>query len=135
MADLEETLNSLLSDPNAMGQIMDLAGKLGLGGGEEPEAEPEPETGQQASSPDPDAFSALGPLLSDPGQLLKLGKLLEVLQSGSQLSGEATALLTALRPFLRADRQRKLDRAMRLAGLSQAARQAYRLWKEGELHL
>ena len=130
MADLEETLNSLLSDPNAMGQIMDLAGKLGLGGGgeTEPEAEPEPEPGQ-------DAFSALGPLLSDPSQLLKMGKLLEVLQSGSQLSGEATALLAALRPFLRADRQRKLDRAMRLAGLSQAARQAYRLWKEGELHL
>ena len=137
MADLEETLNSLLSDPNAMGQIMDLAGKLGLGGGgeTEPEAEPEPEPGQDAPPPDQDAFSALGPLLSDPSQLLKMGKLLEVLQSGSQLSGEATALLTALRPFLRADRQRKLDRAMRLAGLSQAARQAYRLWKEGELHL
>ncbi len=136
MADLEETLNSLLSDPNAMGQIMDLAGKLGLGGSEpDPAAEPEPEPGQDSPPPGQDAFSALGPLLSDPSQLLKLGKLLEVLQSGSQLSGEATALLTALRPFLRADRQRKLDRAMRLAGLSQAARQAYRLWKEGELHL
>lgn len=136
MADLEETLNSLLSDPNAMGQIMDLAGKLGLGGGEpEPEADPEPDPGQDSPPPGQDAFSALGPLLSDPSQLLKLGKLLEVLQSGSQLSSEATALLTALRPFLRADRQRKLDRAMRLAGLSQAARQAYRLWKEGELHL
>ena len=29
MADFEEALNSLLADPDAMGQIMALAGKLG----------------------------------------------------------------------------------------------------------
>ncbi|MFR6380613.1 MAG: hypothetical protein ACLUNZ_13375 [Evtepia sp.] len=44
-------------------------------------------------------------------------------------------MLDALRPFLRQERQEKLDRARRLAGLSRAARQAYRLWKEGELHV
>ena len=31
MADFEEALNSLLADPDAMGQIMSLAGKLGMG--------------------------------------------------------------------------------------------------------
>ena len=30
MADFEEALNSLLADPDAMGQIMSLAGKLGM---------------------------------------------------------------------------------------------------------
>ena len=45
------------------------------------------------------------------------------------------ALIAALRPYLRPERQRKLDQAVQLAGLSRAARQAYRLWKEGELHL
>ena len=39
MADLEDTLNSILADPEAMGQIMALAGKLGLDGGAPEEAE------------------------------------------------------------------------------------------------
>ena len=45
MADLEDTLNSILADPEAMGQIMALAGKLGLDGGAPEEAE---ETVQEA---------------------------------------------------------------------------------------
>ena len=44
-------------------------------------------------------------------------------------------VLDALRPYLRPERQAKLDRAKQLAGLSRPARQAWRLWKEGELHL
>ena len=117
MAEFEDTLNAILSDPDTMGQIMALAGKLGG----EP-APPREEPSAPAAS-----FS-----LPDPGQL---GKLLEIFQACRQPGDQTMALLTALRPFLSRERQEKLDRAIRMAGLSQAARQAYLLWKEGELHV
>ncbi|MFR5027368.1 MAG: hypothetical protein ACLTC3_15205 [Evtepia gabavorous] len=70
-----------------------------------------------------------------PEQLGQMGRLLELFQASRQSNQEADALIAALRPFLREERQKKLDQAIQLAGLSRAARQAYRLWKEGELHL
>ena len=111
MADFEEALNSLLADPDAMGQIMSLAGKLGMG------TESPPSPGEAAPQPESAA------------------RLLELFPARRQSDQEADALTAALRPFLREERQKKLDQAIQLAGLSRAARQAYRLWKEGELHL
>lgn len=122
MEDFDAALNSLLSDPNAMNQIMELAGKLG--------AAPSPPAPSQTSTEEPPSDSGL-----DAGQIAGISRLLSLIRSGQQQDGETAALLTALRPFLREERQRKLDKAVRLAGLSQAAAEAYRLWKEGELHL
>ena len=115
MADFEDTLNAILSDPDTMGQIMALAGKLG---GESPQEEVCPPA---PTVPLPD--------------LNQMGKLLEIFQACQGPKDQTMALLTALRPFLSPARQEKLDRAIRMAGLSQAARQAYQLWKEGELHV
>ena len=124
MADLEETLQSLLSDPETMGQIQALAGQLGLGGSGPAQEEP------QAAAPDPDPSPAL-----DPESLGQMGRLLELFQASRRADPQADALIAALRPYLRPERQRKLDQAVPLAGLSRAARQAFRLWKEGERHL
>ncbi len=129
MADLEDALNTLLTDPDAMGQIMSLAGKLGLNG-DDPNQDQE---SQQDIPQPPDAEHSIPPSFFNPDQLGQLGRLMSLVQEGRD--PQADALLTALRPYLRPARQEKLDRAMRLAGLSRAARQAYRLWKEGELHL
>ena len=123
MADLEETLQSLLSDPETMGQIQALAGQLGLEGSGSAQEEPQ-------AAPDPDPSPAL-----DPESLGQMGRLLELFQASRRTDPRADALIAALRPYLRPERQRKLDQAVQLAGLSRAARQAYRLWKEGELHL
>lgn len=123
MADFEEALNSLLSNPDAMGQILSLAGSLG---GQTQEASAREESASQPAPPEPSLS------LPDLGQI---GRLMELFQSATQTNEEAAALLAALRPFLREDRQRKLDRAIKAAGMSHAARQALRLWKEGELHL
>lgn len=131
MASLEDNLNQLLSDPNAMEQIFSLAGKLGMSS--EPSGEPEAEE-QPLSEREPEAAELSQPLFGAEG-LGGLGKLLEIFQGSQQTAQEADALLDALRPFLRQERQEKLDRARRLASLSRAARQAYRLWKEGELHV
>ena len=114
MADLEETLHALLSDPETMGQLQALASQLGLDGAA-PSEDGEEAPGQAPSPP--------------PFDLEELG------QTSQQTDPQADALIAALRPYLRPERQRKLDQAVRLAGLSRAARQAYRLWKAGELHL
>lgn len=53
-----------------------------------------------------------------------MGRLLELFQASRQSNQEADALIAALRPFLREERQKKLDQAIQLAGLSRAARQA-----------
>lgn len=126
MADLEDALNTLLADPDAMGQIMSLAGKLGLNGDE-------PNQDQESQPENPQPPDAAPSSFFNPEQLGQLGRLMSLVQEGRD--PQADALLLALRPYLRPARQEKLDRAMRLAGLSRAARQAYRLWKEGELHL
>lgn len=144
MAEFEEALNNILADPEAMGQIMALAGKLGGGQpGPSPDAPDTPETPETEDAAAEVAAAEQAPPFQLPdlgqlgqiGQLGQLGTLLELFQNRSQGKAENIALLQSLRPFLRPAQQRKLDRALRLAGLSGTARQLYQLWKEGELHV
>ena len=60
MAEFEDTLNAILSDPDTMGQIMTLAGKLG--GGDPPPQTQEPPPEQPFPLPD----------LGQAGKLLEL---------------------------------------------------------------
>ena len=108
MADLEETLHALLSDPETMGQLQALASQLGLDGAA-PSEDGEEAPGQ---TPSPPPFD-----LEEIGQM---GRLLELFQTSQQTDPQADALIAALRPYLRPERQRKLDQAVRLAGLSRA---------------
>lgn len=156
MADFEEALQALLADPAAMGQIMTLAQSLGAAPTEEapdppsevlsqtadaPTGAAEPSQPSQSSPNEESPEAAEAPVfpfpdlgnLGDLGDLGKLTRLMGLFQQGNALDPEAAALLNALRPFLRPERQRKLDRAIRLAALSQTLRAAYALWKEGDL--
>ena len=118
MADLEQALDRILSDPEAMSQIMDLAGKLQGG---EPASEPSGDTsGESPQEVLPD-LEGIAPLLS----LLRSG--------GGSPDSDAEDLLRALGPYLSESRKRKLDRALRLASLARTARSALGLWKEGKL--
>lgn len=128
MAEFDEKLNSILSNPDAMSQIMQLAQSLGGGGGDEAGTPPQqpgtpPPPGPQPSGwnapPQPGA-SPLGALSSlagglDPGLLTRLLPLIQEL--GGQRDSNARNLLYALRPYLRADRQEKVERALQLARL------------------
>ena len=94
MDGLEDKLNSILSDPDAMGRIAEMA--KSLMGGEAGAAEP-----QEA----------------DEGLVRRAVKLLR----GRALNSDETALLGALRPFLSDERQRRLDRALKIARLASLA--------------
>lgn len=128
MAEFDETLNRLLSNPDAMSQIMQLAQSLG-GGETAPSPQPQP-----AAPPPPPQGSGTGDLLSsltgggvDPSLLLKLMPLIREL--GGQQDSNARQLLYALKPYLKADRQDKIERALQLARLFHVGRRFLSEWE------
>ncbi|MCI8738799.1 MAG: hypothetical protein HFG10_01625 [Oscillibacter sp.] len=119
MAEFDDKLNSILSNPDAMSQIMQLAQSLS-GSGPEPPSPPPPPP-QQTAAPPPmgggDLFSSLSSLAGgmDPKLLTRLLPLLQEL--GGQRDSNARALLYALRPYLKEEKQNKVERALQLARL------------------
>jgi hypothetical protein len=103
MDDLTGKMQALLSDPESMQQLSELAAMLQ--GSAEPNGEP-------PAPPDP----GLGGL--DPKLLLRLSELMQTQQTPDQ----NTALLLALKPYLGERRQYRTDKAIRLLRL-------YSLWK------
>jgi hypothetical protein len=147
VTDLEEKLNSILGDPQAMSQIMSLAQSL-RGSAPPSSAEPLPEKnnepppakgGSPASSPDLSALlgslmggssdaSASGSGGLDPRLLTMATQVLSEYQSGDD---SRTALLQALRPFVKEKRYAKLDKAIQIAKLSRMIRVALDAFKGG----
>lgn len=123
MDDFEEKLNSILSSPEAMEQIMSLASSIaGKPEGEgaapsEAAAAPQPD-----SSPAPEGENPLNLLQNlDPVMVQRLMGLYREYTRGGD---EKTALLQAMRPFLREERQQRLDKAVRIARFSRVIRAA-----------
>ena len=98
MSELEEKLNTVLSNPQMMEKIMGLASSLSAGSDEKPSAPPE------TPAIDPAAISAIGSLLG---------------QSG--IDSQEQGLLKALQPYLSRDRISKLERAMHAARMANMA--------------
>ncbi|MCQ2442959.1 MAG: hypothetical protein MJ077_07610 [Oscillospiraceae bacterium] len=126
MEDFEEKLNSILSSPEAMGQIMALANSLsgeGMSSGSTEETEdtaPPPEPPQTEEAP----FSLFGGM--DPALLQKAMTLFRTYNNGNN---EKTALLRAMRPFVREERRAKLDKIIqvsRFSGILLAALEEFR---------
>ena len=117
VAEFDEKLNNILSNPDAMAQIMQLAQSLS-GGQEQPSAPPSPPPpptpAPRQSAPAQDMLSSLAGGL-DPKLLTRLLPIIQEL--GGQQDSNARALLYALRPYLREDRQEKVERALQLARL------------------
>ncbi len=101
MGELEDQLNSILSDPAQMEKIAGLA--RSLMGGEAQETPP--------SSPPGEAGI-------DAGLLQRLGRAMK----GGGGGGREQALLSAMEPYLSDRRRGKLDRAMKLARFARIAR-------------
>ena len=159
MADLEDKLNAILGNPEAMGQIMSIARSLSDTGdaansdgqdaqaapasGEEPDGDMggqasnseavaallsgltgQPRTEHQSDSGD-NPLSALGSL--DP-KLIQIA--LQLFSAYSAEDDRRTALLNALKPFLKQERQAKLEKAIQIAKLSRVIRVAFQVFKK-----
>lgn len=105
MDDLGAAISGFLEQPGAMEQLEAMAKQLGLS----------PQSQQAPSEQMPDSSNLPG--LSPE----KLAPLMEAFGRSNQPTAE-TALLEALRPFLTAQSQEKLDRAKRALGLMRTAR-------------
>lgn len=128
MSEFEEKLNAILSNPEAMGQVMNLAQSLNLGGGGGPSGEggppdPPPQTSQAPQNSAAsgggvtDGLAGLGSLLGqiDPRLIGRLLPLAGELAGGG--NDERMQLLYALRPFLKPERRDKVERAAKTARL------------------
>ena len=109
MDDLEQKIQSVLSDPAQMAQVLEMAKSLGitLPEASAPPAEP-PETAAQPEPPKPDAPPPMG-----------------------GLAQRQEALLRALEPFLRPARREKIERALQIARLTNLAGGALRKKQPG----
>lgn len=110
MGDMEDRLNSLLSDPGAMENIAKMARQLM--GGESPEEQP----------PVPPEGTKTPPAL---------GKILGKLKGGGS-DDRKTQLLRAMKPYLKEERQKKMDRALKLAKMAHLAEIAMKAELGGE---
>lgn len=125
MSELEDKLNSLLSDPNAMAQVMQLAQNLSggstAGGG--PPPPPPPQGGAAGGMPNAGDLNAMLSQLTGGLDPELLSRLLPVVsQMNRPESSETSALLYALQPFLRDKRRDKVARAAQLAKLIHLAK-------------
>ena len=141
VAEFDDKLNSILSNPDAMAQIMQLAQSLsggpeggGTAGGPPP---PPPQPSGPSAGPGPQQTQASPPSggnpLSglagglDPQLLLRFLPLIQEL--GGQQDSNARQLLYALRPYLKPERQEKVERALQLARLFHLGRKFLAGWE------
>lgn len=129
MGDFEAKLEQVLNDPKAMGQIMALAQSLG-GDSQPPPPPPAPPEGTTPPGEPPEGGSM--PEL-DPKLLGGMASLMGQLGQGDD---RRTALLNALRPFLKPERYARLDQAVQIARMSRMVRAALTLLRpEGDGHV
>lgn len=145
MSELEEKLESVLGNPQAMAQIMALAQSLNGGGspsaagaGETSQAQEQSQAQAQSPAPPPappasgGSGDGLGSLLGglgslDPKLLSAAAGLIGQFNSGAD--DQRVALLTALRPFVKEERYAKLDKAIQIAKLSRLIRSGLELFR------
>lgn len=108
MAELEDKLNALLSDPDSMAQVMQMAQQLSAAMGQSTPAESAP------PPPPPSSNTSVLPEGLDPRLLTRL---MPLIREYSQPSSRTMQLLMALRPFLKQEKQEKVTRAAQLSHL------------------
>ncbi len=102
MAEFEEKLSSILSNPELMGQIMSMAGSLNQ---------------QQSAPPPPPPPTNFGSMPFDPGAMAGMMQMLKA----TQLEPKQRQLIQALRGFVPEDRLVRLEKAMQASLIAKFA--------------
>lgn len=117
MAEWEQQLQQLLNDPGAMGRIVEMAQQLG--------GTMSQENTQGAAQEQSTSTSAHSPPQPDLGlDSDTLARLLPLVREWRQPNAQASQLLYALQPFLKPEKQGKVERALRLAHLIHIGKKA-----------
>ena len=120
MSELEDKLNSLLSDPAGMAQVVQLAQQLSGSMGSQPPPSPPPESPPNAGG----VGSLLGGL-----DMQTIARFLPMLQALTADQSHSTQLLNALKPYLKEEKQAKVERAARLARLITVGKRFLTEWE------
>lgn len=143
MAELDEKLNQILSNPDAMAQIARLAQSLNADAPAPPGnvsspappdtvSSPAPSGNTQSPAP-PDTASSPAPPSPDnsPDASPDAGGVAQFLPLLRELGGDSDArrLLYALRPYLRPQKQEKVERALRFARLFRVGKRFLSQWE------
>ena len=105
MAEFEDKLNSILANPELMGQIMSMAGSLNQ---------------QQAPPPPPPQPSGFSGMPFDPGAMAGMMQMLKA----TQLEPRQRNLIQSLRGFVPDDRLVRLEKAMQASLIARFASSA-----------
>ena len=102
MAEFEDKLNAVLSNPELMGQILSMAGSLNQ---------------QPTAPPPPPPSSGFGSMPFDPGAMAGMMQMLKA----TQLEPKQRNLIQALRGFVPDDRLVRLEKAMQASLIAKFA--------------
>ena len=102
MAEFEDKLNAVLSNPELMGQILSMAGSLNQ---------------QQTAPPPPPPSSSFGSMPFEPGAMAGMMQMLKA----TQLEPRQRNLVQALRGFVPEDRLVRLEKAMQASLIAKFA--------------
>lgn len=124
MGELEEKLNAVLSNPESMAQVMQIAQQLSSN------FTPQQETPAPTPQPPPASENpgGIGSLLGGLDPKL-VGKLLPLLQEYGKSNSQTMQLLYALRPFLKEEKQGKIERAAQLARIIHVGKKFLTEWE------
>ena len=123
MSEFEDKISKILSSPEDMEKIMGMARSLSGAS----DAQEETDGGDRSGSDAGSIMSALGNI--DP----KIFRLLtRALGEYSSKSNDKTALISAIRPYLKEDRRQKIDKATEIAKLARIARVAFSEFSGGD---
>ena len=102
MSELQDTINKIMSNPEAMRQVQSLGEKLGLG--------------QSGSFAQPSQPAPPAPPVQGGSEMMSALTRLAPLMNAAKPNDETAALLNALRPFLSGEKLERLNSAQRLIG-------------------
>lgn len=114
MEDLEEKIQTILSDPQQLQSILSFAQSLGI-------SPPQPSENTASEPPQPSSAEADGSANAE---------FSAILSQVSHMDHRQEALLLALKPFLKPSRRQKIDRAVQAARFSHLAGLALRRSRE-----
>lgn len=130
MDGFESKLNKILSNPEALEQVASIAKSLSGGGAAPEERSPEPD---EAAVPASGGLgSLLGALGGDSLDPRMLSGLIEMFGEYSRDDDRRVLLLDALKPYVRAERGKKMDRAVMIVKLARTMRKGLGLLGGGD---
>ena len=121
MGEFDDKLNSILSSPEAMGKIMELANSFSSGSGncDGPSSKQSQKSASDFGGIDPKILSILSRIMSN----------------SSGCSDDKSQLLNCMKPYLKPDRRDKIDKALQIAKMAHIAKTAFSEFSGGDFDL